>query len=144
MLTVNLICAGNIKDSWLKNGIDEFTKRLSRFCKLNILEVPESIPSKEKDRIVKLLRGFKIALCIEGIQIDSVSFAEKIEDLMQTTSEISFIIGSSEGLDEEVKKQADLKLSFSKFTFPHQLMRLIFLEQLYRAFTIINNTTYHK
>lgn len=144
MLTVNLICAGNIKDTWLKNGIDEFTKRLSRFCKLNILEVPESIPSKEKDRIVKLLRGFKIALCIEGIQIDSVSFAEKIEDLMQTTSEISFIIGSSEGLDEEVKKHADLKLSFSKFTFPHQMMRLIFLEQLYRAFTIINNTTYHK
>lgn len=144
MLTVNLICVGNIKDRWLRDGIGEYTKRLSRFCKLNIVEIAESTPEKEQYKIIEKLTGFKIALCIEGTKLDSEQLADKIEGLMQTTSEISFVIGSSEGLDENVKKHVDYKLSFSDFTFPHQLMRLIFLEQLYRAFTIINHTTYHK
>jgi 23S rRNA (pseudouridine1915-N3)-methyltransferase len=128
----------------LKDACSEYIKRLSRFCKLQIIEIDESTPEKEMISICKKSEGYIVALCIEGCKLTSEGFAEKIKTEMLTDSKFTFIIGGSVGLDERVKKSADLQLSFSEMTFPHQLMRLFLLEQIYRAFTIINGITYHK
>ena len=144
MLEINLICVGNLKESYLREAAEEYRKRLSRFCKLNIIELPESDIKKEKHLILKHKRGYVVALCVEGKKYTSLEFAEAIDKISLQNSEITFIIGSSEGLDDEVKELASLQLSFSDMTFPHQLMRIIFLEQLYRAFTLLNNIKYHK
>ncbi|MGE4284163.1 MAG: 23S rRNA (pseudouridine(1915)-N(3))-methyltransferase RlmH, partial [Clostridia bacterium] len=141
-------------------GINEYAKRLSRYCKLDIIELnDEKIPdnaSEKEEEIVRTTEGQKIlnhikegsytiALCIEGKQIDSLELSQTIEKVaVSGQSTINFIIGGSVGLSDEVKSKADYKLSFSKLTFPHQLMRLILLEQIYRSFKIINNETYHK
>lgn len=144
MIEVNLVCVGTLKEKYLREAADEYKKRLSRFCKLNIIELAESEPKKEKALINKTLRGFVIALCVEGKKYTSEQFTEVVEKTSLKNSKITFVIGSSEGLDEEIKRAADLQLSFSDMTFPHQLMRIIFLEQLYRVFTIMNNIKYHK
>ena len=144
MLSVNIVCVGNLKEKWLREAAAEYEKRLSRFCRLTVTELPEQTPEKEKEKILKKLSGYVIALCVEGTQMSSEELSSKMEKLTMQTSEITFVIGSSEGLADEVKARADFKLSFSKFTFPHQLMRVILLEQVYRAFTIQNNITYHK
>lgn len=156
MLKINLIVMGDIKEKYLKEAIAEYSKRLSRFCNLNIVEIKENVATstskldienslnKDGKEIEKHIKGHAICLDILGKNLSSEQFANKIEKLTLTNSEISFIIGASNGLSESIKNKCNEKLSFGLLTFPHQLMRVIFLEQLYRAFTIINNISYHK
>lgn len=159
-MKISLICVGKIKEKYLSMGIDEYKKRLGRYCSLEIIELPdektpdnapaaveESIKKTEGARILKALKedSYCIVLDIQGNMLSSVELAEYMEKLFVTgKSHISFVIGGSLGLSDEVLNRADYRLSFSKMTFPHQLMRLIFLEQVYRAFRIINKEPYHK
>ena len=151
---INIITVGKIKEIFLTNGISEYLKRLSAYENVRLTEVKE-INYKETAENIKregllILEkitpdDFVITLEIEGKQIDSVSFAQKISELQTYgNSRITVVIGGSNGLSDEVKARSNFKLSFSKFTFPHQLMRLILLEQIYRAYTIINHKEYHK
>lgn len=156
MLKINLICMGDIKEKYLRDAIDEYSKRISRFADLKIIELKEHVPQnssnsdislalkKDAELISKHLKGHIICLDINGKMISSEDFAEKIKKTTLTHSEFSFVIGASNGLDQSIKNLCHEKLSFSPMTFPHQLMRVIFLEQLYRAFTILNNISYHK
>lgn len=145
MIKVNIVCVGKIKEDYLRAACAEYIKRLSRFCRLEIKELAEGKNLKEEAAgIIRVAKGYKIALCVEGGQMTSPALAEKLGGLVDKGGEITFIIGSSCGLDDSVKKQADLKLSFSQMTFPHQLMRVILLEQIYRAFMINAGSEYHK
>ena len=144
MVSIRIVCVGNLKEKYWKDAIAEYGKRLSRFCNFEVIETPESYPEKEKTAIMKHLQGYVFSLCVEGKQCTSVEFARKIENVMQNDSKITFVIGGSDGLSEEVKKASSSRLSFSEMTFPHQLMRVVLAEQIYRAFTINNNITYHK
>lgn len=156
MIKINLITIGDIKEDYLRQAIQEYSKRISRFAELRIVELKENNPQsnnskdietaleKDAQNIEKHLKGYAICLDINTNQLSSEQFAEKIKNLALKTSEISFIIGASNGIAERIKQRCNEKLSFSKMTFPHQLMRVIFLEQLYRAFTINNNIAYHK
>lgn len=156
MIKINLITIGDIKEDYLRQAIQEYSKRISRFAELRIVELKENNPQsnnskdietaleKDAQNIEKHLKGYAICLDINSNQLSSEQFAEKIKNLALKTSEISFIIGASNGIAERIKQRCNEKLSFSKMTFPHQLMRVIFLEQLYRAFTINNNIAYHK
>ncbi len=155
-----MITVGKIKEKYLKDAIDEYVKRLSRYCKLEIIEVADektpdnasvaacdAIRAKEAERILKYLieDAYVITLEIKGKQLTSEELAEKIDRLgVQGTSHIIFIIGGSIGLGKEVLKKSDFALSFSKMTFPHQLMRVMLLEQVYRSYRIINGEPYHK
>ncbi len=159
-MKITLICVGKLKEKYLSLGVDEYAKRLSRYCALDIVELQDEktpaqaslamediIRKKEGERILKALKddSYAIALAIEGFMLASEELAEKIESLgVSGQSHISFIIGGSLGLSSEVLKRADYKLSFSKMTFPHQLMRMILLEQIYRSYRIMNNQPYHK
>ena len=159
-MNITLITVGKIKEKYFRDAIAEYAKRLSRYCKLEIVEVAdektpdkasavmeEQIKQKEAERILKNVRddAYCIALAIEGKKTDSVAMAKHIEQLgLIGKSNLVFIIGGSLGLHRSVLQRADEKLSFSDMTFPHQLMRVIFLEQLYRSFTILNNIAYHK
>lgn len=157
-MKINLIAVGKIKEKYLKDAIDEYKKRLSKFCNLNTIEVNESVAKVENESsikksledeaqsiISKLKSEYVVALDIDGKEYSTVEISEKIKEItLKGISEISFIIGGSYGLDNSVKKRADLRLSFSKLTFPHQLFRVILLEQIYRVFKIINNEPYHK
>ncbi len=156
MIKINLITIGDIKEKYLREAIDEYKKRLTRFCELNIVEIKESVAKskslrdienalkKDSLEIMKYLKGHIICLDILGKMLSSEDLASRIKNLSLTTSEISFIIGASNGLSEDLKNQCNERISFSPMTFPHQLMRVIFLEQLYRAFTINNHISYHK
>ena len=143
---IKVICVGKVKERYLRDGINDYEKRISKYHKINIIEVEDSNINDEKDRIIKYIdnRDYVITLEIEGNLLDSVSFAEKIDKVFINNPNITFIIGGSYGLHDDIKKMANYKLSFSKFTFPHQLFRIILLEQIYIAFKIINNETYHK
>ena len=159
-MRINIVCVGKIKEKYLKLGIDEFKKRLSKYCKLEIIELedekaPENLSDKEMLMIKekegkKILSKIKdnsyvIALAIDGKNLSSEELAETINKLGgRGISNITFVIGGSLGLSDEVLSRADYKLSFSKMTFPHQLMRLILLEQVYRAYRINNGEPYHK
>lgn len=158
-MKIKLITVGKIKENYLKAAIDEYTKRLSRYTNLEEIEIsderaPENLSLKEieiiKDKegnkiINKLNNEFIIALDIKGKQFDSAKLAQKIREIFSyNNSNIVFIIGGSLGLSKAVLTKANLKLSFSKLTFPHQLMKVILLEQIYRSFRIINNEPYHK
>ena len=159
-MNIKVICVGRIKENFFKEAINEYSKRLQKYCKLSIIEVqdektPESasdhecelILDKEADRILKYIddNDHVIALAIEGKSFDSVSFAKYIDRLgIDGKSNIVYVIGGSLGLSERVKSRADMLLSFSDMTFPHQLMRVILLEQIYRTFRINNNEPYHK
>ena len=159
-MRINIVCVGKIKEKYLKLGIDEFKKRLSKYCKLEIIELedekaPENLSDKEMLMIKekegkKILSKIKdnsyvIALEIDGKNLSSEELAETINKLgVRGISNITFVIGGSLGLSDEVLSRADYKLSFSKMTFPHQLMRLILLEQVYRAYRINNGEPYHK
>lgn len=159
-MRINIVCVGKIKEKYLKLGIDEFKKRLSKYCKLEIIELedeksPENLSDKEMLMIKekegkKILSKIKdnsyvIALAIDGKNLSSEELAETINKLgVRGISNITFVIGGSLGLSDEVLSRADYKLSFSKMTFPHQLMRLILLEQVYRAYRINNGEPYHK
>ena len=159
-MRINIVCVGKIKEKYLKLGIDEFKKRLSKYWKLEIIELedekaPENLSDKEMLMIKekegkKILSKIKdnsyvIALAIDGKNLSSEELAETINKLgVRGISNITFVIGGSLGLSDEVLSRADYKLSFSKMTFPHQLMRLILLEQVYRAYRINNGEPYHK
>ncbi len=159
-MNIDIIVVGKIKEKYLNEGLKEYGKRLSRYCTLNIIEVDdekapenlsdkdmENIKNKEGEKILSKIQdnSFIIPLAIDGKNISSEDMATKISDLMvDGFSHITFIIGGSLGLSDTVLKRADFKLSFSKMTFPHQLMRLILLEQIYRSFRIIRNEPYHK
>ena len=156
MIKINLICLGDIKETYLVLAINEYAKRIQRFATLNIIELKENAPQKqtqqdilnslEKDakEIEKYLKGYVICLDVAGKMASSEELASKISTTSLNYSEITFIIGASNGISERIKAVCNEKISFSKMTFPHQLMRVIFLEQLYRAFTIINHIAYHK
>ena len=147
-MNIQIVAVGKLKEDYLKGAQNEYVKRLSRFCKLRIMEVDEDISlEREADRIRKVLpaNSHIIALVIEGKKYDSVGFARYLENLMiGGRSDITFVIGGSDGLDKSFLKEANSLLSLSDMTFPHQLARIILLEQIYRAFKIINNETYHK
>ncbi len=145
MLKINIVCVGKIKEEYLRSAIAEYMKRLSRFAKVEIKELAERrTPDMEAEPILKAASGYKIALCIEGEKLSSEGFAAKLGSLADRGEEISLIVGSSCGLSDEVKARADMRLSFSDMTFPHQLMRVILLEQVYRAFMINSGSEYHK
>ena len=159
-MRITIIAVGKVKEKFYRDAIAEFEKRLSKYCKLDIIEVADEktpdnaseaqeliIKSKEGDRILSAVKDdmYVIALAIEGKMLDSVELSEKIDRLgIDGTSNITFVIGGSLGLADAVLKRADYKLSFSKMTFPHQLMRVILLEQIYRAYRIMKNEPYHK
>ena len=159
-MEIRIITVGKIKEKYLNDGIAEYAKRLSRYCKLNFIQVPdEKTPDKASDalhRQIKETEGnrllghireqdYVIALAIEGKMLDSVELSDLIAKLgVQGKSSIAFVIGGSLGLSDAVLKRADYKLSFSKMTFPHQLMQMILLEQIYRGYRIMNHEPYHK
>ena len=145
MLKINIVCVGKIKEEFYRSAVGEYLKRLSRFAKVEVKELPEGrTVEDEAPSILKALKGFKVALCIEGKKLSSEELANEMKKLCDKGEEISFVIGSSCGLADSVKNAADLKLSFSDMTFPHQLMRVILLEQIYRAFMINSGSEYHK
>lgn len=159
-MKISIVCVGKIKEKFYKDAIAEYSKRLSKYCKLEIIEVADektpdgasdkvcdSIMDKEGERILSHIpdNAYVIALAIEGKEYDSVTFAKYIDRLgVEGNSNIVFVIGGSLGLSDKIKSRADTLLSFSNMTFPHQLMRVILLEQIYRAYRIINNEPYHK
>ena len=159
-MKITIITVGKIKEKYLKDAIAEYSKRLSKYCKLEIVEVADEktpdnasdvvedvIRSKEAERILKYVKddAFVITLEINGKQLSSEELANKIDKLgIQGTSHIIFIIGGSIGLGQEVLQKSNFALSFSKMTFPHQLMRVVLLEQIYRSYRIINGEPYHK
>lgn len=160
MVSVKVICIGKIKESFFRDAIGEYTKRLSRYCSFEIKELSESPISdnpseaeikgalkKEAQQIrAQIPAGaYTVALCIEGKELSSEELSKKIEEAsLLGKGKMCFIIGSSFGLDEEIKKECALRLSFSRMTFPHQLFRVLLCEQIYRAFSIANNSKYHK
>ena len=145
MQKINFIVVGKIKEKFYKEAVEEYAKRLSRFAKLDIKELPEreSLEAEAED-ILKAAKGYVIALAVEGKKASSEKLSQSIKTLCDAGKEISFIIGSSCGLSNKVKEAANELLSFSDMTFPHQLMRVILAEQVYRAFMIISGSTYHK
>lgn len=159
-MKITILCVGKIKEKFYREAIQEYSKRLSRYCKLEIIEVADEktpdnasetverqIKEKEGERMERYLKegAFVCALAIDGKQLDSVELSEKLEQLATNgISHIIFLIGGSLGMSDALLKRADLKLSFSKMTFPHQLMRVILLEQIYRGYRIMNHEPYHK
>ena len=151
MMKIKLVCVGSIKENFFKSAIDEYAKRLQKFCKLEIIEVKQgksdndNAKAEEYAVIVKHLEGYVCVLAIEGKQLSSPEFAEKLNDIAtHGGSVVSFVIGGSFGVDDRIKNVANFLLSFSKMTFPHQLFRVLTLEQIYRAFNIQSHTPYHK
>ena len=159
MLNINIVCVGKIKENYLKDAISEYSKRLSKFCNLNIIELQdEKLPNKLNDSIIneiknkecsKMLQAIKkdsyiICLDLKGKEFSSEDFSKKIENIaLNFNSSITFVIGGTLGLNEEILSLSSEKICFSKMTFPHQLIRVFLLEQLFRAFKISNNETYH-
>lgn len=147
---IKIICVGKIKEKFYREAIEEYKKRLSKYTKIEIIELKDedkgSILEKERDSILSKIdkKDYIITLQIEGNNISSSEMATKIENIFITNPNITFIIGGSYGLHDDIKNLSNYKLSFSKMTFPHQLFRVILLEQIYRSFKIINNESYHK
>ncbi len=159
MLNVKLVCVGSLKEKYLRDAIAEYEKRLSAFCKFETLELKEQkLPEnpseahiaaaleEEAERILRVIppKSYKMALCVEGKQLPSEALAQKIDAITASHGSLTLIIGSSHGLSDKVKNAADFKLSVSALTFPHQLMRVMLLEILYRCENIIKGTKYHK
>lgn len=144
---IKIICIGKIKEKYLTDGINDYLKRLTKYHKVELIELKDSDIKKEKEEILKVLNkdSYIISLAIEGKEYKTIELSEKIDNLLTNgKSNITFIIGGSDGIDEEIKNISNELLSFSKLTFPHGLFRLILLEQIYRIFKIQNNETYHK
>lgn len=141
MLNIRILCVGTLKEAYLRDAVKEYSKRIGGYASLTVRE------TKNDRELLPLLppRSYKIALCVEGKQLSSEELAAKLEALPTSgVSEVVFVIGDSDGMGEDVKAACDLRLSFSRMTFPHQLMRVILLEQIYRALSIINHGKYHK
>lgn len=159
-LQIQIVCVGNLKEKYLKDAVSEYVKRLSRFCRVTITEVaeekvPETLSEAEKEQVLKkeaerirnalLKNTFTVVLDLKGEKPDSIQFSRLLSSwMLKGRSSISFVIGGSIGLDRKLVREADYNLCLSNLTFPHQLTRIILLEQIYRCFKIINNETYHK
>ncbi len=159
-MKITILCVGKLKEKFMRDAVNEYTKRLSRYVKLEVIEVAdektpdhaslkeeELIREKEGERLLRRIKGddHVIALAITGVQYDSVAFSRRLDGFgMSGKGHVVFVIGGSLGLSEQVLGRADEELSFSKMTFPHQLMRVILLEQIYRAYRIIRGEPYHK
>ena len=159
MLTINIVCIGKIKETYLKDAINEYSKRLSKYCKLTILELPdEKIPDKlnkslsneikvkESNIILNHIKKDAYIICLDltGKELSSEEFSKNIQNLSLQTSNITFVIGGSLGLSSDILKKAHQKICFSKMTFPHQLIRVFLLEQIFRGFKISHGETYHR
>lgn len=159
MLTIQIVCIGKLKETYLKSAILEYSKRLSKYCKFDILELPderipekvsfklsEEIKAKECNNMIAHIKkdSYLIALDLKGKQFTSEDFSSEIEKISMTTSHITFIIGGSLGLTNELLTRCHQKICFSKMTFPHQLIRVFLLEQIFRAFKIAKGETYHR
>ena len=159
-MKVKIICVGKLKEKYLLDAVNEYAKRLNRFCTFSIIELgDEKIPDNASDSIEKQIMKteaekiqkhigddeYVFSLCVEGTQLSSEEFSSKMSSVMLGgKSTITFVIGGSLGLDESIKKRSDFRISFSKMTFPHQLMRVFLTEQIYRSFKISANEKYHK
>ena len=158
-MNLTIITVGSLKESYLKDAISEYKKRLSQYAKVEEIELKEERISNEDDlseieraldnEAVKILsaipdRSYKIALCVEGKMLSSEELADKVRSAKDASGKLALIIGSSHGLSDKVKSKCDLRLSFSRLTFPHQLIRVNLYEALYRSFTIIAGKKYHK
>lgn len=156
-MKINIVAVGNLKEKYLIDSEKEYLKRISRFHNINVIEIgEEKLPKnysqadiskclvREGSKIESNLSGYVIALDIQGNQLSSVEFSKKLDTISLNFDTITFVIGSSYGISEDVKAKANMLLSFSKMTFPHQLFRVMLLEQIYRASTISNNILYHK
>ena len=150
---IKIICIGKIKEQFYRDAIEEYLKRLSKYTKLELIELNDInsdntniILEKERDEILSKIKekDYIITLEIEGKELDSIELSNKINELQINNSNITFIIGGSYGIHQDIKNMSNYKLSFSKLTFPHQLFRVMLLEQIYRSFKILNNETYHK
>ena len=150
---IKIITVGSIKENYLKEAIEEYKKRLQKYTNLEIIEVKDEglveidkALKLEEEKILKHIgdRDYLITLEIEGKEMTSIEFAQKLDSILIENSNITFVIGGSYGLSDDIKKKANLHLSFSKMTFPHQLFRVILLEQIYRAYKINNHESYHK
>jgi len=155
IMNIRVIAVGKIKENWLKQGIAEYTGRIARYCTVEICEIPDQPESGDSGKDLNIEAGrimskikvgdHVVVLDINGDSLDSVRLARKMENWMEKGgASVTFVIGGSNGLSGEILKRADAVLSFSMMTFPHRLMRLILLEQIYRSFSIINNEKYHK
>lgn len=159
MLSINIICVGKLKESYWRGAVEEYSKRMKPLCKLNIIELNEERvgdnPSDaeiqhtitaESERIMQKIgkNDYVIAMCVEGKNIGSEELSERLESISMTHSSVDLIIGGSWGLSDSLKQRSDFKLSMGKMTFPHQLCRVMLLEQIYRAFQISKGTKYHK
>ena len=153
-MKINIISVGKIKEQYFIDGIEEYRKRITKYSNIELITVMDesndldakTVKKKEGERLLAKIpnNSYTIVLDLNGKELDSVEFAKKMDEITNVSSTINFIIGGSLGLDDEVIKKADYRLSFSKFTFPHKLMKLILLEQIYRSFKINNNESYHK
>ncbi len=150
---IKIVCVGKIKEKYLKDAIAEYQKRISKYTKLNIIEVKDydyddinKVLQEEKEQIEKHIdsKDYLITLEIEGKQITSEELAKTLDNTLTINSNITFVIGGSYGIDQSIKNKANFHLSFSSLTFPHQLFRVLLLEQIYRAYKINNNESYHK
>ena len=159
MLSINILCVGKVKEKFFRDAIDEYSKRLSKYCKLEITELPdEKIPDKVNDSISNEIKekecnniinhikkdSYVVALDLKGKEYSSEEFSKRIDMITMQNSKITFIIGGSLGLTQNLLNIADEKICFSKMTFPHQLIRIFLVEQIYRAFKISNGESYHK
>ena len=153
MLHINIICVGKLKESYLKEAQLEYLKRLKKYTSVNLIELTDSniddekiALEKEKEQILKYIKpkDYIITLEIEGKELSSIELADKLDKTLITSSDITFIIGGSYGIHHDIKEKSNYKLSFSKMTFPHQLFRILLLEQLFRSYKILNNEKYHK
>ena len=158
MVHINIICIGKIKETYLKDAITEYSKRLTKYCELNIIElndeiIPNNASLAEEQKVIEiesaklsdaLPKGYNILLDLSGKEYSSEDFASKLEDIQLTNSTINFLIGGSLGTNQELRSICQERICFSKMTFPHQLIRVFLLEQIYRAFKILNHEKYHK
>lgn len=147
---IKIICIGKLKEDYLKKAMEEYKKRITKYSKIEMIELEDesngNILEKEKTKILKYIneKDYVITLEIDGSSIDSIELSKKIESIYLNYSNITFIIGGSYGLHDDIKKRSNYALSFSKLTFPHQLFRVMLLEQIYRSFKIMHHETYHK
>ena len=143
---IRIVCVGKIKEKFYRDAIDEYMKRMGKYHKIEIVEVSDSNMRSEASEILKKInsKDYVVTLELEGKILSSLELSNFLDKTLISNSVITFVIGGSDGLDDEVKRRANYKLSFSRMTFPHQLFRVILLEQIYRSFKIINNEAYHK
>ena len=146
-MNITILCVGKLKEKYWTEAAAEYRKRLSRYCTITVEELKEENPEAEGQNILKRLKKdtFVITLEIHGKALSSEELSSKLQELaLEGKSDITFVIGGSDGLSEEVSRRSDLKISFSRMTFPHQMIRIFLLEQIYRSFKIMKGETYHK